>query len=372
MVLNKNQEAFFALLKAGLWEKDVQLLPYDDIDFEYILKTAEEQSIIGLIAAGIDKLKKLDANLNVNIPKTVACQFIGQTLKLEERNKAMNRFISELIRKMQNASIYTILIKGQGVAQCYERPLWRSSGDVDLFFDADNYHKAFKFLAPLASYISNEDSKRLHVAMIIDHWEVELHGTMHTEISKKIDSGVDSTQKDIFENDGIRIWNNEGTEIALPNPNNDIIIVFTHFIDHFYVGGVGLRQISDWCRLLWKYYDHFDLALLEKRIRAMGLLTEWRVFAALAVTYMGMPKIAMPFYDESNKDLRKVRKVLHLMLYTGNFGHNKDESYRSRYPKMIGKVITFFRRFGEFLRITMIFPQNAPKFFLTYVNRSVS
>ena len=34
MRLDKNQQAFFALVKAGLWEKDVRLLPFGNIDFK--------------------------------------------------------------------------------------------------------------------------------------------------------------------------------------------------------------------------------------------------------------------------------------------------------------------------------------------------
>ena len=53
----------------------------------------------------------------------------------------------------------------------------------------------------------------------------------------------------------------------------------------------------------------------------------------------------------------------------GNFGHNKDNSYRSKYPKLVEKSITFFRRFGEYARLFAIFPADAPKFFVTYVGR---
>ena len=58
-------ETFFALLRAGLWEQDIALQPYGDVDFDDIYKLAEGQSVIGLIAAGIEhvvdvKVKKLE------------------------------------------------------------------------------------------------------------------------------------------------------------------------------------------------------------------------------------------------------------------------------------------------------------------------
>ncbi len=60
-------------------------------------------------------------------------QFIGRTVQLEQRNQAMNCFIGVTVEKMREAGIYTLLVKEQGVAQCYERPLWRACGDVDFF-----------------------------------------------------------------------------------------------------------------------------------------------------------------------------------------------------------------------------------------------
>ena len=52
MVLSQNQQAFFELLRAGLWEKEAQLSQYKDIDYSAIMKMAEEQSLLGIITAG--------------------------------------------------------------------------------------------------------------------------------------------------------------------------------------------------------------------------------------------------------------------------------------------------------------------------------
>ena len=54
MKLNNNLDSFFALLRSGLWNKEAQLSQYKDIDYSAILKLAEEQSVIGLITAGLE------------------------------------------------------------------------------------------------------------------------------------------------------------------------------------------------------------------------------------------------------------------------------------------------------------------------------
>ena len=51
-----NCEVFFALLRAGLWEKEINLLPYGEVDFAWLQQLAEEQSVHGLVAAGIEHI----------------------------------------------------------------------------------------------------------------------------------------------------------------------------------------------------------------------------------------------------------------------------------------------------------------------------
>lgn len=205
--------------------------------------------------------------------------------------------------------------------------------------------------------------------MTIDDWTVELHGTLHTEISKRMNKGIDAIQREIFTQGKVRVWRNGDTDVFLPAPDEDVVLVFTHILEYFFVGGVGLRQLSDWCRLLWTYRERIDVPLLESRLRRMGLMPEWKGFAALAVGYLGMPADAMPLYFDAPKYRRKADRICRLVLQTGNMGHNIDQSYRTKYPGMVAKVITFFRRLGEFARLTVIFPENAVGFFATYLCR---
>ena len=92
--ISKTEQSFFALLRAGLWEKEVRLAPYGEIDFSAVLDLAEEQSVVGLVAAGIEHIS--DGKLQ----KKDVLQFIGRTVQLEQRNQAMNYFIGVLVEKI--------------------------------------------------------------------------------------------------------------------------------------------------------------------------------------------------------------------------------------------------------------------------------
>ena len=110
---------FLSLVEAGLWEKDFRL-QWRGVSFSEIYKISEAQSVVGLVDAGLEHV------CDSKVPKEVALQFAGEVMQLEQRNTAMNDFIGVIVDKLRAADIYTLLVKGQGIAQCYARPLWRA------------------------------------------------------------------------------------------------------------------------------------------------------------------------------------------------------------------------------------------------------
>ena len=343
-----NQEVFFELLKAGLWEKETRLSQYNNIDYSAIMNLAEEQSVFGLVTAGLEHIS------DVTVPKDVLLQFIGRTLQIEQQNKAMNEFVARLINLLRKNDVYTLLVKGQGIAQCYERPLWRSCGDVDLFLSDNNYERAKEVLIPLSSDVEKEFQLLKHLGMTINGFTVELHGTLRSRLTKRVDREIDQVQNECFYNGEVRSWLNENTQVFLPGSNQDMIFVFTHILHHLFIEGIGLRQICDWCRLLWTYRDAIDKHRLESHLRTMGLMTEWKAFADLVVDSLGMPFEAMPFYDSSFKS--KGSRLLSFVLETGNFGHNRIERGE-------GKFKTLIRRTADAFKMMRIFPVDAWKMY---------
>lgn len=359
--LNNSQRAFFSLLRAGLWEQaDATSDVNEKVDWEKVYQLAEEQSVVGLVLAGIERLR--NASLHLNIDQELLLQWIGEVQILEQQNKSMNEFVANLVEKLRKEDVYAILVKGQGIAQCYEKPLWRALGDVDLLLSEQNYEKAKNVLIPIAVDVEREYKTFKHQGMTMpEGFCVELHGTLHSRLSKRIDKGIDEAQNDVFFWGNVRSWMNGHTSVFLPSPDNDVIFVFTHILHHFYIEGIGLRQISDWCRLLWTYRDSLDRALLEKRIQKMGLITEWKAFAAFAVEYLGMPVSAMPLFNENEcqKLHGKAEHILKFVLESGNFGHNREAAS--------GKFNSAWSKMKDFARHAGIFPIDSIRFFFHFL-----
>lgn len=372
MQLDNNQETFFELVRAGLWEKEARLSQFGNIDYAAVLQLAEEQSVVGLVTAGLEQV------VDVKVPQEWLLQFIGETLQIEQQNKEMNAFVAKLIEKLRKEDVYAILVKGQGIAQCYERPLWRASGDVDLLLSSDNYEKARTVLVPQAVDVESEYKSFKHLGMTMSGgFVVELHGTMHSRLANRVDRVIDEAQRDVFfagnvRSEDFKRSSGSNVQVFLPAPDNDVIFVFTHILHHYFIDGIGLRQICDWCRLLWTCRDSLNHRLLEKRLKEAGLMSEWRAFAALAVQYLGMPVEVMPLYPCDVREVRKFKKfkgktdrIMYFVLESGNFGHNQKRSFSDSY--VLKKTLSLWRKFKNFYRHFKVFPFDSIKFFCGFV-----
>lgn len=376
-----NINIFLALLRVGLWanttvhESWLEVYGSEQVDWNRIYELADEQSVIGLVTAGIDLYrlhnsstsKAGNPSASFFVPEEVLFGMISDVQMIEQTNKDMNQFIANLVGKMRESDIYTVLVKGQGVAQCYERPLWRSCGDVDLFLSDDNYKRAKELLVPIASDVEKEYVREKHLGMTIDGYVVELHGTLRSGLSSRVEKGLDEIKKAVFYEGKVRSWANGNTQVFLINADEDAVYVFTHMLQHFFKKGLGLRQVCDWCRLLWSYRDSLNYGLLESRIKRMGLLSEWKAFGALAVEYLGMPMESMPLYSSEAKWKKKADKICSFILEVGNMGHNRDMSYFEKYPYLIRKICSMGRRCGDLIRHARIFPMDSLRFFLRII-----
>lgn len=360
----KSRDLFMALLRAGLWEDGtLELCPADAKYLESACKLASQQSVPGLIAAGLEHVTGPGAD-KFEIPMDISMKLVSTMLAIEKRNGEMNRFIAELLSGLREEKLNVVLVKGQGIAQCYGRPLWRACGDIDLLVDGHAYARMSEILAARASQVEKEDKSNMHFAMTVDGWEIELHGKLNSHVSSRADRVVDKVKDMVLSENQTRIWRNGGTEVRLSSPDCDAVLVFSHILQHYFRGGIGLRQICDWCRLLSTYASSIDRALLESRIRGMGMMTEWKSFAALAVDHLGMPEDLMPMYDSGSRWSGNARSILEHIFETGNFGHNRDNSYFHRYPFVVRKFISLHRHTRDIvLRHLVLFPLDSIRLF---------
>ena len=83
---NNNKDAFFTLLRAGLWsDRNPDIRIDGTTDWEEVYRLATEQSVLGLVLAGLERS-------DVKPPQVLLLQWIGEAQMIEQRNKEMNAF----------------------------------------------------------------------------------------------------------------------------------------------------------------------------------------------------------------------------------------------------------------------------------------
>lgn len=113
---------------------------------------------------------------------------------------------------------------------------------------------------------------------------------------------------------------------------------------------------------MWTYKDSLDHGLLESRIRKAGIISEWRAFYYLATHYLGMPDTGLSFMVQGSSDRRwkrKAERILEYVMEVGNFGHNRDMSYKTERPFLVRMMISLRHRTSDFMKQVMVFPKDA-------------
>ena len=381
---------FFALLRSGLWGTEPEVpepiatgaLAHSEVadgdadtgrprhkqscdvsspDIEIwkrVFRLAAEQTVTGLIADGAATCP------SGYVPKEVSLRLMSTLITTERRNTAVNALIAKIVPLFEKAGIPTVLVKGQAVAQCYLRPQGRMPGDIDLIVRPETYEAAKAVLSGIADKTDPESIDKLHFGAMVGDIEVEIHGTVRTSLGKKVNDILDTAQAELFRPDGCRVLNIDGISVRIPSVDFDALFIFVHLLQHFYCGGLGIRQLCDWARVLHTHSGKIDLNLLEARLKKMGIVSEWQAFIAFLVHYIGLPEQEAPLYDKHAA--AKADKIWKFMEKVGNFGKKRRRRDRSADPYIIRKMGSFVLNSGDFLRHATIFPIDSMKFFWKY------
>ena len=214
----------------------------------------------------------------------------------------------------------------------------------------------------MASSIETEETYKKHLGLTIDGWVIELHGNLYSSLSKKIEQGLDEIYNETFYRGNVRSWINDGRPIFQLGYENDIIYVFTHILQHYFHGGIGLRQVCDWCRLLWTANGKYNVKLLNDKL---CILSEWKAFAYFAVNDLCTPEDVVPFYEAKKKLEYKAKHIKSFVMSSGNFGH-RDMSYVKELSYLNRKFHSFRSVVNELFRHFRAFPIDSFKFFIYY------
>lgn len=348
---------FFALLRSGLWNEVPERAPFvAGTDWEALYKLAFEQTVVPLVTDGINRLpgEFLPADPERLDP------FLGDLMMTAQRNRLLDSFIPGLFRALEGIPV--VLIKGQALAQDYLEPERRQPGDIDLLLLPSSYGDAKAILLPKATKVLEEEPGIWHQGMRFRSIEVEVHGSISTLMSRKLDRKLAALLEELFDRRPFPTVTIGEAPVPVPDADFNAVYIFVHFLHHYWAGGVGLRQLVDWMTFVSVHKREIHPVVLEVRLKDLGLLHLWKVFTGFAQEYLGCPPEKL--HLAAAPDAAKNARIWRYIRRSGNFGKNVDRT-RKEEAYLVRKVHSLWRLvIADRLRHFPVFPKESVRFFL--------
>lgn len=280
-------------------------------DWTALLAFAEKQSLIGIC---------LPSECPENLSKDLLLQWIGQVQLIEQQNKLLNRRIGQLFKKLEDDGFRCCLLKGQGNAALYPKPLMRCAGDIDVWIDSDveTVYQYVRQLFPDAE----ETYKHIHFPLF-DDAPVDVHITPLRFYSglyeKRLQRWIGNNKDEQFVN-YVRLSGTD-REVSVPTANFNAVYQLGHMMVHLFDEGLGMRQVVDYYYVL-KQMDLSDKekAEFKKTFEELGMLR-----FAKAMMWIQSDVLGLPFEKcIISPDEKRGKKVFQDILEGGNFGHHSQ------------------------------------------------
>lgn len=308
-------EQFFELIRSGLWERPADPEMFrNGADWKALLRIASMQSLNGIFADGVDTLPS-----GLTPPPDIARQLFVTLESTRRANLRLESVLAELVTLLRSHGIEGILLKGQGLARDYPEPHHRMCGDID-FYTGSDYERSVSLILGMDGCENGEEDCEKHFHLTYKGCTIEIH--RHVAVSpdpfrnRRLQRWADSLLGDPSALRGIEI---DGVRVNLPPVAFDSVFILLHLSEHLLWGGIGLRQLCDWCRYMHVHRGEIDRTRLECDLRMLGLMNIWRILGWIAVNRLGLPAEEMPFYSPESR--KKALGCLQIILRQGNFGH---------------------------------------------------
>ena len=158
----------FSLLQIALGTcKGLEHL-YTNEEWCEVMRMAEQQSLLGICFAGIEKLSK-----DQFPDKDTLLDWIGQTEYIKSQNSRLNYQCAEVGQLLFKKGLSSCILKGQGVGALYgDLSPYRAPGDIDLWVNGscDQVMEYVNAISPTREF----DGKHAHLNIFPDT-SVEVH-----------------------------------------------------------------------------------------------------------------------------------------------------------------------------------------------------
>lgn len=311
---SKVLDAFFSLLRAGLWNTvpdRTSIFPLSSEQWEAIYKTAVNQTVVAIVYDGIMNLPEA-----LFPPESQLLKWVVSTDRIESASKNADSVVLELTELFTDAGLHPIVLKGQGVAQLYDRPNHRECGDIDLYFPTVVERQRAETLLKVkgVDFTHNPDNS------ISYSWR-GIQIEQHDHILDIVSPFRKAEAKKIVEECGFdSVSLGDGKSFNAPSKILNLILLNLHAMKHAFGLGIGLRQI---CDIAMAYRDSYEVSsprMLEDLYKRSCIWRWAQIVHPMLIDRIGLPAEMLPF----EAPFRKYDDLFAIIMEGGNFGQHSS------------------------------------------------
>ena len=231
-------------------ESEVEINNQDEWDNFYCF--CQRQSILGV---GFQALEKWNGEIKPS--QHLIYRWLSVVSEIESRNIAMNEECLTIQSIFGQKGFTTCILKGQGNALLYNKPLRRQSGDIDIWVGGK--------IRPVILFLE-ERYKDVHIGY--HHTEAKEQRNVDIEVHYRptwFNSPIrNSRLQKWFATEGKKQLKMENEYIIVPDLAFNTVYQLAHIFNHFIQEGVGMRQIIDYYYVLQNRESKDVMPLLDK------------------------------------------------------------------------------------------------------------
>ncbi len=306
--------AFLGLVRAGLWEKDMDDLsafPLSAGSWRAVFELSVRQTVTGIVYRGLHHIPD-----HCLPPLDLMCRWVAEVDRIEYNNKLMNSTLAELSGLFYKHGIWAVLQKGQGIAKMYEYPLLRECGDIDLFFpEKRDFNLACNIVRQNGITVRRSSDHACHYrwnGISVEH---------HLALFDVHNPFMQNVIFDLIERKGFTVVEipveNDSVSVSVASPILTLLMLSTHILKHTLGVGVGMRQFCDMARACHCLHGLVDGDELKSFFQKIGLCKWNNMLFSFLTEYLGLDSAELPYECRLDKN---TDKLLSFIFQTGNFG----------------------------------------------------
>lgn len=227
--MNKVYIDFLKLLNNGLYDlAETVDCKIEDVEFE-----AKNHICIPFIYKGAK-------NINLNIPQVWNNHMVISTMR-NQHNLQIQQIV---LRQLADAGIKCAILKGCSLSICYNEPMLRTLGDIDILVSPCDYERAIDILCGDEYEDESHEGHTFHYKYTLHDVPIEIHKQVSEYTSAEYGKTIEKKMSGALDN----ILYKHIDEFEFPSLSNEYqaSTLLLHTQRHFFENRLPIKMLCDW------------------------------------------------------------------------------------------------------------------------------